>query len=64
MPNIVDLPPASIDADWPTLKVLRQRYIERALQRVGGNKTHAADLLGIQRKTLARMLTDNKKETP
>ncbi len=42
--------------DWPTLDVLRLRYIARALERTGGNKTRAADLLGIDRRTLNRML--------
>ena len=42
--------------DWPSLDVLRLRYIARALERTGGNKTRAADLLGIDRRTLNRIL--------
>ena len=42
--------------DWPTLDVLRLRYIARALEKNGGNKTRAADMLGIDRRTLNRIL--------
>jgi DNA-binding NtrC family response regulator len=41
--------------DWPTLAVLDRRYIDRVLARTGGNKTRAADVLGIDRRTLNRM---------
>jgi Fis family transcriptional regulator, factor for inversion stimulation protein len=46
----------ALDADWPTLSVLSRRYIDRALSKTGGNKTRAADLLGIDRRTLNRIL--------
>jgi Fis family transcriptional regulator len=52
-------PPAgrpTLDDDWPTLAVLSRRYIGRALEHTGGNKTRAADLLGIDRRTLNRIL--------
>jgi hypothetical protein len=45
-----------ITEDWPTLDVLRLRYISRVLERSGGNKTRAADMLGIDRRTLNRIL--------
>jgi two-component system, NtrC family, response regulator AtoC len=45
----------SIAEDWPTLAVLERRYIDRVLSRTGGNKTHAAEMLGIDRRTLNRM---------
>jgi two-component system response regulator AtoC len=47
--------PGSIAEDWPTLAVLERRYIDRVLSRTGGNKTHAAEVLGIDRRTLNRM---------
>jgi predicted DNA-binding protein (UPF0251 family) len=42
--------------DWPTLDVLRLRYIAQVLERNAGNKTRAADMLGIDRRTLNRIL--------
>jgi DNA-binding NtrC family response regulator len=45
----------SLADDWPTLAVLERRYIDRVLSRTGGNKTHAAEVLGIDRRTLNRM---------
>ena len=47
--------PGSLAEDWPTLAVLERRYIDRVLSRTGGNKTRAADVLGIDRRTLNRM---------
>jgi DNA-binding NtrC family response regulator len=41
--------------DWPTLHLLERRYIDRVLSRTGGNKTRAAEVLGIDRRTLNRM---------
>ncbi len=46
---------AALADDWPTLAVLERRYIDRVLSRTGGNKTRAADVLGIDRRTLNRM---------
>jgi DNA-binding NtrC family response regulator len=45
----------SLADDWPTLQVLERRYIDRVLSRTGGNKTRAAEVLGIDRRTLNRM---------
>jgi DNA-binding NtrC family response regulator len=61
-----DLPPSvmsatrerganGLDTDWPTLSVLQGRYIERVMQRTGGNKTLAASVLGVDRRTLQRL---------
>jgi DNA-binding NtrC family response regulator len=47
---------SSLDGDWPTLAILSRRYIDRALGHTHGNKTRAADLLGIDRRTLNRIL--------
>ncbi len=40
------------------LKELERRYIEHVLAKIGGNKTRAAELLGISRKTLREKLKD------
>ena len=42
--------------DWPTLDALRLRYIHRAIEHTNNNKTRAAELLGIDRRTLNRIL--------
>ena len=42
--------------DWPELEVLRLRYIAQVLEKNQGNKTRAADMLGIDRRTLNRIL--------
>jgi len=45
-------------ADKPTLEELTRRYAERTLKENGGNKTKAAEALGIDRKTLSRLLRE------
>jgi two-component system response regulator HydG len=39
-----------------SLDKLEQRYVERALKLLGGNKARAAELLGLDRRTLYRKL--------
>ncbi len=43
-------------AERPTLAELERRYAAQILQETGGNKTRAAEILGIDRKTLYRLL--------
>ena len=50
--------PESLLADHPTLDELNRRYAERVLRDQGGNKTRAAEALGIDRKTLSRLLRE------
>ncbi|MBS3763064.1 MAG: sigma-54-dependent Fis family transcriptional regulator [Planctomycetes bacterium] len=50
------------DADVPTLEELEERHIRRVLRRTGGNKTRAAELLGIDRKTIYRKLQQFEEE--
>jgi DNA-binding NtrC family response regulator len=67
-----DLPPhmngepaptrATIDEDWPTLEELERRYIDRVLERTGGNKTSAAAVLGVDRRTLQRLFARERPE--
>ncbi len=48
---------ASDDPDHlPTLEQLERRYIDRVLEIAGGNKTQAARILGVDRRTLYRKL--------
>ena len=43
-------------SDRPSLAELEQRYASQVLQETAGNKTRAAEILGIDRKTLYRIL--------
>jgi DNA-binding NtrC family response regulator len=63
--EVADLPPAvvgtspgldqQIFADLPALDEVERRYLLHVLQAVGGNRTRAAEVLGIDRRTLYRM---------
>ena len=48
--------PASEGTAIITLEELDRRYVERALDILGGNKSRAAELLGIDRRTLYRRI--------
>jgi DNA-binding NtrC family response regulator len=49
------LPGPSLFEDLPTLDELERRYLIHVLAAVGGNRTKAAEALGIDRRTLYRM---------
>jgi DNA-binding NtrC family response regulator len=60
----VDLPPATAPtpgaeaqpfADLPSLETLERRYLVHVLEAANGNRTRAAEILGIDRRTLYRM---------
>jgi len=51
-------PPGSTDR--PTLAEVERRYAAQVLTETGGNKTRAAEILGIDRKTLYRILGEEK----
>src|SRR5512140_997518 len=57
-PPIAALLPDPLVADHPTLDELNRRYAERVLKESDGNKTRAAEKLGIDRKTLSRLLRE------
>ena len=40
--------------DWPTIDELNRRYIDMVLNKTGGRKEKAAQILGINRRTLYR----------
>jgi len=44
------------EGDLPTLEQLESSYLLRVLSAVGGNKSRAARLMGVDRKTLYRMI--------
>ena len=41
---------------------MERRYVHRVLGACGGNKTHAAKILGIDRRSLYRRLDDSPKD--
>jgi DNA-binding NtrC family response regulator len=63
--EMADLPAAVLDTapsleqrlftDLPVLEEVERRYLVHVLQAVGGNRTRAAEVLGIDRRTLYRM---------
>ncbi len=53
---------AADEAGWPTLATVERRYIDRVLQHTGGNKTRAAEVLGIDRRTLSRLFARERAE--
>ena len=52
----------SLVDDRPTLAELEQRYVNLILQQEGGNKKRAAEVLGIDRRTLYRTLERGSPE--
>ena len=46
----------------PTLETLQQRYVEHVLSQVGGNKRQAAQILGVNRRTLYRWLSPEDED--
>ena len=62
--DVADLPfkaPGALDlherlfVDLPSLDELERRYLLHVIEQVGGNRTRAAEVLGIDRRTLYRM---------
>jgi two-component system response regulator AtoC len=49
-------PPVTLADDRPSLEELNRRYIQLILAETGGNKSRAAEILGINRRTLYRYL--------
>ncbi len=47
---------APVEEEWPSLSEVESRYVTRVLAHTGGNKQAAARILGVDRKTLQRML--------
>jgi two-component system, NtrC family, response regulator AtoC len=52
--------PAARSAERPTLAEVERRYAAQVLAETGGNKTHAAEILGIDRKTLYRIMGEKE----
>lgn len=54
--KIVDQPPVDLIADRPTMEELERRYLQLVLGECGGNRRRAAELLGLNRRTIQRLL--------
>ena len=55
-------PPPEPPARWMTLEELRRWYVDRVLEHTDGNKQRAAEILGIDRRTLYRMFERDSEE--
>lgn len=55
---------AADDPELMPLADLERRYTQHVLERVGGNKLHAAQILGVSRATLYRILRDGAGGPP
>jgi two-component system response regulator AtoC len=55
--HAVDAPTGAtaLESDWPTLEEVQRRYVARVLEHTGQNKTLAANILGIDRRTIQRL---------
>ncbi len=56
-------PPPSLPARRMTLDELKRWYVQSVLEEAGGNKVKAAEILGIDRRTLYRILDRRDPET-
>jgi two-component system response regulator AtoC len=67
LPTVVSGEPeaegTAIDRGWPTLDELENRYVDRVLAQCDGNKTDAATILGVDRRTLQRLLARRTGKT-
>jgi DNA-binding NtrC family response regulator len=46
----------NLASDWPPLDELQRRYLALALEKNHGNRQRTADMLGITRRTIQRLI--------
>jgi transcriptional regulator of acetoin/glycerol metabolism len=56
--------PRATDNRWLTLEEMEDRYIREVLEGCSGNVSRAADVLGIDRRTLYRRLERHAEPAP
>ena len=54
----------TVDHGWPTLDEVQRRYIAKVLEHTGHNKTTAAAILGIDRRTIQRLTARDSRKEP
>ncbi len=52
---------SEVKEEWPALADIQGIYVEKVLRHTSGNKTAAARLLNIDRKTLDRMIKRHQR---
>jgi len=66
LPELAVASPAAtapaMETGWPTLEEVQRRYITRVLEHTGQNKTAAATILGIDRRTIQRLAARDSKD--
>ena len=55
---------AGVIEEWPLLSELEGRYVKRVLTHTGGNKQAASRVLGVDRKTIERMIKRHNVDLP
>jgi DNA-binding NtrC family response regulator len=53
---------SAVESGWPTLDEVQRRYIAKVLEHTGQNKTSAAAILGIDRRTIQRLTARESKK--
>src|SRR5437867_1588942 len=60
---ITDTSDDAVTEEWPLLSDVEGRYIARVLAHIRGNKQAAARVLGVDRKTLGRMVKRHQRDS-
>jgi two-component system response regulator AtoC len=55
-PPSTENPIHNLAVDWPSMDELQRRYLALALEKNHGNRQHTADILGITRRTIQRLI--------
>ncbi len=61
---LTDDPLRNLASDWPSLDELQRRYLALALEKNHGNRQRTADLLGITRRTIQRLIARYNLSAP